>query len=275
MRTINYGLIVSDFDGTLICEDGTFPQKNKEKILEYIQAGGIFAISTGRLPMAVLKRARELGIQGVISCGHGSVIVDIESEKILFDGSMPNAVAVKICKKMESMGLHVQAHLPWEYYANKNGVELQFYQKATHSQAKLVLEQPLSEFLEKQGCNVAKMLAIVAAEENDAIMRALVAENFENCHVTRGAATLVEVVNAQYSKGTALQFLAEHYHVPIEKTIAIGDQLNDISMIEVAGLGIAVQNADKGLKERAAMVSDYTNEEGAVGEIIEEYGFNH
>ena len=83
----------------------------------------------------------------------------------------------------------------------------------------------------------------------------------------------VEVINANYSKGTAIEFLSGYYNVPIEKTIAIGDQQNDIPMIEAAGLGIAVKNADGSLKERAAVVVPYTNEEGAVGEVIEKYGY--
>ena len=54
----------------------------------------------------------------------------------------------------------------------------------------------------------------------------------------------MEVSNAKYSKGTSVEFLSQKYNIPMEKTIAVGDQVNDLSMIEMAGLGIAVQNAD-------------------------------
>ena len=62
------------------------------------------------------------------------------------------------------------------------------------------------------------------------------------------------------------------FGVPLEKTVAIGDQLNDLPMIEKAGMGIAVQNADKGLKERANLTAPLTNEEGAIAWAIEEFG---
>ena len=68
-------------------------------------------------------------------------------------------------------------------------------------------------------------------------------------------------------------FLAKHFNVPIEKTVAVGDQLNDVPMIETAGVGVAVQNADIGLKEKANVVSPLTNEEGAIAWVIEEFGF--
>ena len=66
--------------------------------------------------------------------------------------------------------------------------------------------------------------------------------------------------------------LADYYHVPIEKTIAVGDSLNDLPMLTAAGLGLAVKNADAALKEQVRTFP-YTNDENAVGRIIAEYGF--
>ena len=68
MRRINYPLIVSDFDGTLVNNDGTISEKNKKAIAEYVAAGGAFAISTGRLPSGILSRAQELGLSGKVCC---------------------------------------------------------------------------------------------------------------------------------------------------------------------------------------------------------------
>jgi hydroxymethylpyrimidine pyrophosphatase-like HAD family hydrolase len=82
----------------------------------------------------------------------------------------------------------------------------------------------------------------------------------------------VEVGNEAYSKGTAIEFLADKYAVPMEKTIGIGDQINDLPMIEKAGLGLAVKNADVGLK-RHAKVLEYTHEEDAVAHAILQYGY--
>ena len=114
---------------------------------------------------------------------------------------------------------------------------------------------------------------MVKSEDNARIFEALSKENFEGCCVTKSDNSLVEVVNAKYSKGTAVRLLAELHNIPLEKTVAIGDQQNDIPMIEVAGLGIAVKNADEKLKEKADYVSEFTNEEGAVADAIERFGF--
>ena len=273
MRQIKYPLIVSDFDGTLVNKDGTISEENKKAISEYIAAGGAFSISTGRLPVGILPRARELGLKGMVSCCQGAIILDIESGKPIFENRIPFETTLSIVRKMEEMGLHIHVYDSWDYYCNMDDGALKFYEAAVRVKAKLVLDKPMSKFIEENQLASYKILAMVKAEDNERISKELAAENFERCEITKSDHFLVEVINAKYSKGTAMEFLANYYKAPLEKTVAIGDQLNDLPMIEKAGLGVAVKNADEGLKKRADYIAEYTNEEGAVGKIIEKFGF--
>ena len=272
MRKINYGLIVSDFDGTLVSGDGNIPEINKKAITEYIANGGKFAISTGRLHYGILPRAKELGLKGALSCCQGAVIMDIETGKPLLNGVLSNAVTVEICRKMEEMHLHIHAYGFTEYYCNMDDAALKSYENAVRMNATLVTDKPLSEFAKETGLCAYKLLAMVAPKDSARVMQELKAANFAGCVVTQSADFLVEVINAHYSKGTAVEFLSQYYGVPIEKTIAIGDQHTDIPMIQKAGLGIAVKNADERLKQVATVI-DYTNDEGAVAAVIEKYGY--
>lgn len=272
MQKINYALIVSDFDGTLVKADGTISPQTQTVIRRYVEDGGIFAISTGRMPAGILPRVKELGLKGVVCCGQGSAIVDIESNKVLLEGNIPNDIAVDICEKMEALGLHIHVYSLWDYYSNMDDEALKMYERIVKSKAILVEDKPISQFVKESGMNPCKVLAMVAPEDNEKVLVALEKENFPGCEVTRSSVYLVEVSNAKYSKGTSVEFLSQKYNVPMEKTIAVGDQINDLSMIEKAGLGIAVQNADENLKA-SAHVCDYTNEEDAIAHIIEEYGY--
>lgn len=272
MRKINYALIVSDFDGTLVKADGTISDRTQNIIRRYVDDGGIFAISTGRMPAGILPRVKELGLKGVVCCGQGSAIVDIESNKVLLEGNIPNEIAVKICEKMEEMGLHIHVYSLWDYYSNMDDDALKMYEGIVKSKAILVQDKPMSQFVKETGMNPCKVLAMVAPEDNEKVLVALEKEAFPDCDVTRSSVYLVEVSNAKYSKGTSVEFLSQKYNIPMEKTIAVGDQVNDLSMIEIAGLGIAVQNADENLKARA-LVCEYTNEEDALAHIIEKYGY--
>ncbi len=138
--------------------------------------------------------------------------------------------------------------------------------------ATLVTDKPLSKFVEETGICAYKLLAMIESSKAPQIMQELEKAGFEGCEITQSARFLVEVINAKYSKGTAVEFLAEYYGVPLEKTIAVGDQLNDVPMIKKAGLGIAVKNADERLKKEAVVI-DCTNEDGAIAEIIRKYGY--
>ncbi len=273
MRQINYPLIVSDFDGTLVKGDGKIDDCNKALIAEYIASGGTFAISTGRLPVGIMPRVKELGLRGMVCCCQGAVILDIESGEVVLDGKLSLETTLAVVRKMEKMGLHIHVYDQWDYYSNMDDEGLKLYEQAVRVKAKLVTDRPLSQFIEERGFCSYKILAFVSPNDKERVMQELSEENFLGCEVTSSGDFFVEVVNARYSKGTAVEFLANYCNVSLAKTVAIGDQLNDLPMIECAGVGIAVQNADRKLKEHANYVCARTNEEGAVGEVIEKFGF--
>lgn len=273
MQKINYGLIISDFDGTLVREDGTISQKNKRAIKKYTQDGGHFAVSTGRLHYGILPRVKELGLNGVVSCCQGAVIIDIASGKPILDGKLSYETTLRACLEMEKLGLHIHLYDFDCYYSNMDDQALKWYENAVRVKAKVVTDKPLSKLVEEQKICAYKLMAMVAPEENAKIINTLSKTHYEDACITKSAEVLVEIINNKYSKGTAVQFLSDYYKVPLEKTVGIGDQMNDIPMIERAGLGVAVQNADDGLKQVADLVCEYTNEEDAVASVIEKYGF--
>lgn len=90
--------------------------------------------------------------------------------------------------------------------------------------------------------------------------------------MTCSATVLIEISPISDNKGEAVKYLANHYGIPIEKTIAMGDNLNDLPMVKIAGLGVAVANATEKLKQAADFIS-VSNNDGAVAQIIEKFGF--
>ena len=80
--------------------------------------------------------------------------------------------------------------------------------------------------------------------------------------ITTSGQQKLEIGNLESSKGKALQFIANHFGVPIENTVAIGDNLNDLSMFDIAGMSIAMGNAEEIVKEQATYVTKNYNENG-------------
>jgi hypothetical protein len=83
----------------------------------------------------------------------------------------------------------------------------------------------------------------------------------------------LEIMSRDTNKGAALAKIAEILGVDAEEALAIGDSMNDEAMIRWAGIGVAMANADERIKNIANHVSDYSNDEDGVAEVIEKYFF--
>lgn len=83
----------------------------------------------------------------------------------------------------------------------------------------------------------------------------------------------LEVMDQNGNKGNALKRMAEYYGIPLENTVAIGDNFNDIPMLQIAGLSIAMGNADPLVKEICDIVT-HSNVENGVAYAIHQYILN-
>ena len=270
MRKIKYPLVVSDFDGTLVRKDGTIGEFSKKAIAEYINSGGRFVLSSGRMPSSILRRAKELGLKGVISAHNGSVLLDIDNGKIFSQQKLDCDLALEACRDFQNKGIHTHLYDFDKFYANMDDEPLRAYAKATNEDA--IVKTDLVSFISETGFCPYKILIMVKAEDLQRIFAYLTQKYGDRCYVTCSSRHFIELCNKNCSKGTAVEFFAKYFHLPLDKVIAIGDQLNDLPMLTTAGLGIAVKNCQESLKEKV-FVFDYSNEEDAVGRIIEKYAY--
>ncbi len=273
MKQLKYPLIVSDFDGTLVRTDGTIAKETLDSIEEYKNAGGHFALCTGRTLASALPIAKGLGLTGLVACFQGSVVADIESGCLVEDGYISQEGAVAVCRCLEEMHQHIHVYDTEAYYSNMDDRYLEEYERIVRVKAIVKTDEPLSAFIQRTGMRVRKIMVMVHPDQRAGIYECLTRRFGDEYYVTYSAAFLVEVTNRAYSKATALRRIAEYYGVAVEDTLAVGDSLNDLPMIEAAGLGIAVKNAETALKQRATVAVAYSNDENAIGEIIRKYGF--
>ncbi len=89
-------------------------------------------------------------------------------------------------------------------------------------------------------------------------------------HITKSFPTFLEIMHKDVSKANGLRILARELGINSSEIIAIGDNFNDIEMIEYAGLGVAVGNAPAGVREKADYVTLNKNGLG-VKEVIDKY----
>lgn len=272
MKKLNYKLIVSDFDGTLLNDKNEVPVAVKSAINGYVAAGGIFTVCTGRMLRSILPRVRELGLTGPVAAYQGTVIADIDSGKILKNGGIGCKDAAEICRFLNSINANVNVYCDEELYTciNKSDKHLKLYETITGVEA--VHVDNLADFVSRNGKACQKIACLVFPDDRARLYK-LLSERFANIYdVTCSAKVLVEISPLGSTKGAAVSYIAESYGVDIKDTVAVGDNLNDLPMIKTAGVGVAVGNAVDELKNAADYVS-VTNNEGAVAQIIEKFGF--
>lgn len=81
----------------------------------------------------------------------------------------------------------------------------------------------------------------------------------------------VDVTDKQVTKGSAVKELAKYLSIDVNEVICIGDNENDLEMLEVAGLAVAMKNATKTIREKADVISDFDNNHYGVADVIEKY----
>ena len=162
-------------------------------------------------------------------------------------------------------------YLPEEYYATARNEYLARYEALVKVKA-VIPNEPLSAFVKNNGLQAIKILAVLEAEKRDGYIAELLDLFGDKYYITSGSKNLIEISGKDRSKGTSVKWIADYYQVPLEKTVAVGDALNDLPMLHTAGVGLAVKNAEKALLENAINFP-YSNDEDAVAKIIEKYGY--
>lgn len=273
MRKINYRLIISDYDNTLTNVKNQIPKEVRKAIKEYVESGGIFAICTGRMLRSIMPQAKKLGLKGLLAANQGIVIADIESGKFIKNGGMTADETAYVCRAIEKLNQHINLYSGDDLYTDipKNNKYLKQYEKIVQIKS-IHIDGKASDFAQKSNLTYQKVAILIDPNERQRVYESLSNELGDKFDVTCSANVLVEVSPYGETKGKAVEFLAKHYGVPINKTIAVGDNLNDLTMIEVAGIGACVGNGVEELKRAANYVS-LPSSKGGIAQIIERYGF--
>lgn len=268
--TNQYKLIVSDFDGTLRGRGGDISEINIQAINDFDRAGGIFALCTGRMPSSILPYARKLHLRGLLASYQGAVIQDIASGEFVRDGRIPWQDAAEICGHLQSLDAHIHVYDGNIFYVNKDDSFRLWYERACSVRGVLT-PFDISEVVREKKISPHKIIVVCPAEERENILADVTLHYGSRFYVTTSMENLVEIVMCGSDKGGALRYLASHYNIPLSQTIAIGDNYNDMPMILAAGLGVAVENGEEALKERADFVTRACDDNG-VAYVIRKFG---
>ena len=194
-----YPLIVSDFDETLRNDEGTISPENAEAIRKYIAAGGIFAICTGRMMTSILPHAESLRLDSLLVGYQGALILDLKSGKYLRNEHMSVKEAVRVCRTLEEMGLHIHVYDCDKFYVNADDGLLAAYERICKVKGKIVTSG-MADFVVQNNIRPQKILAMVEPEQKAAVFEKTTQLLGEDFYVTTSAGALVEITKKGWKR---------------------------------------------------------------------------
>jgi hypothetical protein len=233
-----YRVVALDVDGTLLDRGCPVSELDREAIQRALAAGVVVTLATGRMFPLVEPLVRLLGLTAPTICYGGALIVDPMAVRPLYQCGIPRTLAVEVIRVARNRGLTARVYVDSSVYVERIEVGAYNYESLTRVNA--IAIDDLERFLTEDPSH----LAIDAPPE---VTRGLVGEMREQfsgrLNVTTGHPLLTEFGHPSVHKGSALRWLCAHVGIPVTRSIAIGDDWNDVEMLRVAGLGIAMGNA--------------------------------
>lgn len=264
-----FKMLALDLDGTLLNLDHEISTKNKASIKSLREKGIKVIFASGRELTSILPYSTELEIKDYLISLNGAIISDYTGENIIHEENIESEVAKYIVKTCEEKDICSVVFVRNTLYVSTLDDErIKLFQK--YSNSDLVVVGNVYDFLEKNKLwnSIGKILQ---SDDNEILnnLKEDIKDKFREKVVSEFSLPFfLETYCNKVSKGSALARIAREYGVDMCEVIAIGDSENDISMIERAGLGVAMANALDIVKEKADIIT-LSNGEDGVSHIIE------
>ncbi|MGL5328604.1 MAG: sugar-phosphatase [Peptostreptococcaceae bacterium] len=268
-----YKLIALDIDGTLLNSDKKITTDVFDSIQEAKKSGAKVVLSTGRPLPGVTPLLNELNLTDegdFVICFNGAVVQEVKSERVISNIEMSHNDFVNIYSFAKEVGTNIHISTPTNVVTPQEVPSEFTVLEATLNQIPIVY-MPEEEI--NDAITFCKVMIIDESDKLDEISQNIPKELSDNYTIVRSAKHFLEFLNKKANKGNALKALCENIDMPIEKTIAVGDEENDRHMIELAGLGVAMGNARDSIKEIANHITKTNNEHG-VAHVINEFILN-
>jgi hypothetical protein len=199
---------------------------------------------------------------------NGAVLYDCSADRVLMKKSVPIEVVQELFDRAERAGIYAQTYNSTEIIASKHTKELDVYRERTHLSYKL--SSNVLDSLEEE----PHKILLIDLENREKLVRF----QKKNQHWEKGKCSsffscsqYLEYCPLNTSKGTGVEELARILNMPIECTVAVGDEENDISMVKTAHVGIAVKNGIPEIRAAADYVTENDNNHDAIAEVIEKF----
>lgn len=261
-------LICSDVDSTLVDDFKRLSARNREAVRKAVLEDGIhFAIISGRSAPSVRNYMEEIGVEGVVPSLGGCLIEDWNGD-IIEENSIDGDLCTKINGLVKSMECVCFAYHHDNWYIEPGHYD--WVKSEAEATETIGTATDLDGLFKRISPN--KLLGVHRDEGMVKRLMEAVADRFgDSVDCFMSSPMYLEIVPKGVNKGTAVDALCRYYGIERSNVMAIGDYYNDIDMLRIVGIPVAVNNAPDDIKSLAKYITDSDCNHSAVAEAIERF----
>jgi len=249
---MKYKLLVVDVDGTLLGRDGSISVKDREALAKARDLGTMVSLSTGRVPRACLNIIKQLSLDGYHIFFDGALVSNPNQSEEVYIQPLNKSIVKEAVEFARSNDVYLELYSATRYF-----VEQETWGTDIHRQF-FDLEPIVTDFTKLLNREqIIKAELVTSSPEEVARARSFYLQFHNRLHFSwvrtpaYPGVDFINVVDPGVSKGKALAALASHLGISTAEVMAIGDGTNDIPLLSLAGLAIAMDNAPDEVKRVA------------------------
>lgn len=264
-----YEILVLDIDGTVTNSNKEVSPATLDAILKVQDRGHKVVLASGRptpgvMPLAEKLRLTEYG--GYVLSFNGGKIIDCKTNEIIYQQVLPHEMIPELYKTAIENAVGIMTYEGDTIIA---GTEIDEYMQIESRIIGIPLKR-INNFPEYVTFDVNKCLMTGPGDYLANVEPIVKAKFQDQLNVFRSEPFFLEIMPQKIDKAYSLSILLDYLGLSKEQMISCGDGFNDISMIKYAGMGIAMANAQKAVKE----VADYitlSNDEDGIAHVIHSF----
>lgn len=261
-------------DDTLLKSDNTISQRNLFAIREFEKRGGVFMVNTGRMHASAVKRVGELGLDSAtpVSAFQGAMISRFNGAELMFYKPLGYEMSLKVVEEAERLGIYAQIYDKNDFYFVPPAPGMPDYGRLYAERCGVEYKNvpSLSGHLRKTKMDCVKVLLMDEPEKVKGHLQYFGKMLGNSAIVNTSSPYMCEIFSAGAGKDVACDEICRLMGITIAQCMAIGDSMNDYTMIRHAGLGVAVSNALPEILKAAKYITDSNNDDG-VAKAIERF----
>ena len=267
---MDYKLIVLDIDGTLTNSKKEITPRTKEALIKIQEQGVYVAIASGRPTPGTRKVAQELELSrfgNYVLSFNGGRVINCKTGEVVLDKTIPAKMAGVLCEEARQHGVGIMTYDSECALAGTDVIDEYMELEARINSIEL---KPVGHFKDYVDFPVNKCLMTGEPERMAELEKELKEKYAGSLNIFRSEPFFLELMPKGIDKAAVLKNFLPFLGITRDEVICCGDGYNDKTMIEFAGLGVAMANARDEVKEVADYITT-SNDEDGVAEVVERY----